>query len=528
MRITSRAKAQHLHDDMAAEQAAGVEDENERRSRRSFVFFGALAAATLIPGTSRAQAPSRKPRPIEKEPVDDATAIVPREGVAAFAEWDSPLSRLVRRVTLGITKAEVARANQLGWQGYLNYQLNYTRINDNATEAFVATKYPLLSQTSDQLFSAPVGDLRNQLTEGTIYRAAFSQRQLYHRMVEFWTDHFNQDLDKVGYPLVADQRDVIRKNALGKFPDLLKASAHSASMMLYLDQSASRNKAPNQNYAREIMELHTLGVDGGYTQTDVSELSRVLTGWTVQARGSFVFNPLIHDWGSKHVLGVTIPAGSPSLGQDGIKEGEQILDVLVNHPSTARFIATKMLRWLLTPDPSETQISTIASVYRATGGDIKAMIRAMLNDSWLPAAPMKLKRPFHYLASALRSTAPTVTTLAPMSFQLTLLGHPIYSWDTPDGFPDKIEYWAGNIVPRWGFATTVSNSSTALVVDTTAYRAGSPDAAVDLIDQNFFGGEMPLVTRTGLLTYIKAGTFTDARVRETIALAISANAFQWY
>ncbi|HMA24131.1 MAG TPA: hypothetical protein VKP00_09050, partial [Gemmatimonadaceae bacterium] len=170
MRITSRAKAQHLRDETVAEQGAGVEDENERRLRRSFVFFGALAAATLIPGTSRAQAPSRKRRPIEKEPIDDAPAIAPREGVAAFAEWDSPLSRLVRRVTLGITKAEVARANQLGWQGYLNYQLNYTRINDDAAEAFVATKYPLLSQTSDQLFSAPVGDLRTQLTEGTIYR----------------------------------------------------------------------------------------------------------------------------------------------------------------------------------------------------------------------------------------------------------------------------------------------------------------------------------------------------------------------
>jgi hypothetical protein len=111
-----------------------------------------------------------------------------------------------------------------------------------------------------------------------------------------------------------------------------------------------------------------------------------------------------------------------------------------------------------------------------------------------------------------------------------VLGHPIFTWDTPDGFPDKIEYWAGNIVPRWGFGTTMSNlnSATTLAVDTTAYRAGSPDAAIDLIDQNFFGGEMPTVTRTGLLSYIKAGTFTDARVRETIALAISANAFQWY
>jgi len=530
MRITTRAKTQHPTLDTPAEQVNDAEGGTERPSRRSFFFFGALAAATLVPKAARAQAPSRKRRIVEKDPIDVAPEVAPTESVAAFAEWDSPLSRLVRRATLGITKAEVARANQLGWQGYLNYQLNYTRINDDAVEGVVAQKYPLLAQTSDLLFSASATDIRNQLTEGTIYRAAFSQRQLYHRMVEFWSDHFNQDLDKVGYLLVADQRDVIRKNALGRFPDLLKASAHSASMMAYLDQSASRNKAPNQNYAREIMELHTLGVDGGYTQNDVAELSRVLTGWTIQGRGTFVFNPAIHDWGSKVVLGVTIPAGSPSLGQDGIKEGEQMLDVLVNHPSTARFIATKMLRWLLTPDPTETQISTIASVYRATGGDIKAMIRAILNDTWLPAAPMKLKRPFHFLASALRSTVPTVTSLSPMNSQLTSLGHPIFSWDTPDGFPDKIEYWAGNIVPRWAFGTTMSNlnSATTLLVDTTTYRAGSPDAAVDLIDQNFFGGEMPLVTRTGLLSYIKAGTFTDARVRETIALAISANAFQWY
>jgi len=531
MRITTRAKAQHQTVHSSAEQATDdVRAASERPSRRSFVFFGALAAATLIPKASRAQAPSRKRRPTEKPPIDEQQAIAPRESVAAFSEWDGSLSRLVRRATLGVTKAEMARATQLGWQGYLNYQLNYTRINDDASEAIVAQKYPLLSQTSDVLFSAPAGDVRNQLVESTIYRAAFSERQLYQRMVEFWSDHFNQDIDKVGYLLVADQRDVIRKNALGKFPDLLKASAHSASMMAYLDQSASRNTAPNQNYAREIMELHTLGVDGGYTQTDVAELSRVLTGWTIQGRGNFIFNPAIHDWGSKTVLGVTIPAGSPSLGQAGIQEGEQMLDVLVNHPSTARFIATKMLRWLLTPDPTATQISTIASVYRATGGDIKAMIRAILNDSWLPAAPMKLKRPFHFLASSLRATAPTVTTLTAMNQQLTTLGHPIFSWDTPDGFPDKIEYWAGNIVPRWGFGTTLSNlnSATTLAVDTTLYRAGSPDAAIDLIDQNFFGGEMPTVTRTGLLTYIKAGTFNDARVRETIALAISANAFQWY
>lgn len=529
MRTASRANSEQPEHDSSTDPAPEGLGPAPRQSRRSFFFFGAVAAATMLPKTSSAQAPRRQ-RPVQPEPLDDFPMMVPNESVAAFAEWDTTLSRLIRRVTLGITPADVTRGKQLGWQGYLNYHLNYTRIKDDALEAFVAQKWPLMSQTSEQLFSADAGQVRNQLQESTIYRAAFSQRQLHERMVEFWSDHFNQDLDKVGYLLVADQRDVIRKHALGKFPDLLKASAHSASMMIYLDQSASRNKAPNQNYVRELMELHTLGVDGGYTQDDVAELARVFTGWTVQGRGTFAFDPLRHDWGAKTVLGVTIPAGSPSLGAAGIDEGEQMLELLVNHPSTARFIATKMLKWLLTPEPSAKQISSIASVYRATGGDIKAMIRAILNDTWLPAAPMKLKRPFHFLASALRSTAPTVGSMTTVNQQLSRLGQPLFGWDTPDGFPDKIEYWAGNIVPRWSFGTTMStfNSAASLIVDTTPYRAGSPDAAIDLIDQNFFGGEMPLTTRTGLLDYLKAGTFNDTRVREAIALAISANAFQWY
>jgi len=143
---------------------------------------------------------------------------------------------------------------------------------------------------------------------------------------------------------------------------------------------------------------------------------------------------------------------------------------------------------------------------------------------------MKLRRPFHFLVASLRSTNPTVTTLTTINGQLNNLGQALFAWDTPDGYPDKIEYWAGNIVPRWGYASVISalNSTTSVAVDTTAYRAGSPDAAVDLIDQNFFGGEMPLVTRNALLTYIKGGTFNDTRVRETLGLAVSANAFQWY
>jgi uncharacterized protein (DUF1800 family) len=534
MRTTTRSGAAVSENTELQDEVRAADSDPEsslaRPSRRSFVFLGALAAAAVLPKTASAQAVRRRRIAPDAPGSEPLAGIQPNEMVGAFAEWDSGGTRLVRRVTLGITSGEVQRVNSMGYQGYLNYQLNSSRIDDTAVENTIAQKWPLMSQTSDTLFSADAGQVQSQLRDSTLYRSAFSQRQLHQRMAEFWSDHFNQDIDKVGYLLVADQRDVIRKNALGKFSDLLKASAHSASMMVYLDQNASRNTAPNQNYAREIMELHTLGVDGGYTQNDVAELSRVLTGWTVQGRGTFVFDPTRHDWGSKTVLGVTIPAGSPSLGQDGIKEGEQMLDVLVNHPSTATFIATKMLRWLLTPNPSATQIAAVASAYRATNGDIKAMVRAILNETWLPASPMKLKRPFHFLASAMRSTNASVTSATTLSNSLTILGQQLFAWATPDGYPDKIEYWAGNILPRWAFATTMSNfnSATTVLLDTTAYRAGSPDAAIDLIDQNFFGGEMPLVTRNGLLTYLKAGTFNDTRVRETLGLALSANAFQWY
>ncbi|HEY4131370.1 MAG TPA: DUF1800 family protein, partial [Gemmatimonadaceae bacterium] len=271
----------------AADAADAADAPEVKKSRRGFLA-GALAA-TLAPAVAHAQqsrtrAPKRSP--VEPRPVlDELGTIQPNQSATAFAEWDTGgLSRLVRRVTQGMTASDAKLASQLGWSGYLEYQLNYNYINDDAFEAQIATRWPLMSQTSAQLATADAAQIKTQLQESTIYRAAFSQRQLYQRMVEFWSDHFNQDVDKVGYLIVADQRDVIRKNALGKFPDLLKASAHSASMLLYLDQNASRKAAPNQNYAREIMELHTLGVDGGYTQDDVAELSRVLTGWTFDSK----------------------------------------------------------------------------------------------------------------------------------------------------------------------------------------------------------------------------------------------------
>ncbi|HVZ50046.1 MAG TPA: DUF1800 domain-containing protein, partial [Gemmatimonadaceae bacterium] len=449
--------------------------------------------------------------------------------IAAPAEWGSAVTRLLRRATLGLTDGDVSAARAVGYQNWLQSQLDYQRIDSTAVDARTSALWPTIDGTPDSLFTVALSTLQGSLQAAWTYRAALSPRQLYERMVEFWSDHFNIDFTKVGYLKVIDDREVIRKHALGRFSDLVTASSKSPAMLAYLDQNVSRVGAPNQNYARELMELHTLGVNGGYTQDDVAELSRVLTGWTLQGRGTFVFNPALHDWGAKTVLGVTIPAGSPALGAAGIQEGEQVIDMLCNHPSTATFISTKLLKWLLTPEPTAAQVRTVAGVFRATKGDLRLVVRAILNEGWVTTAPAKFKRPFHYLVSALRGAQATITTTAGTNNQLVALGQPLYAWETPDGYPDQFDYWSGNLMPRWQYASTLGGSRSGnVIVDTTPYLAGTPDAAVDLINRNFFGGEMDLGTRTALLTYVKGGQFNESRVRETLSLAIASEAFQWY
>src|SRR5581483_1570759 len=391
--------------------AAGDPGVERRRDRRTFLV-GALAGVATLGASRPARAQDRRKKADRETMPADPLAGGVGSAIAAPSAWANPVIWLVRRATLGLSDADVTAAKAMGYQGWLQYQLDYQRIDDSAVDNAVAALWPTTTQDVNTLFSLSQGTVQTAQQAAWVYRAALSKRQLYERMVEFWSDHFNIEFAKVGYLKVVDDREVIRKYALGKFADLVKASSKSAAMMAYLDQNVSRAGAPNQNYARELMELHTLGVNGGYTQDDVAELSRVLTGWTIQGRGTFTFNPALHDWGSKVVMGVAIPAGSPSLGADGIKEGEQIIDFLCNHPSTATFISTKLLKWLLTPEPTQSQINTIAGVFRATGGDLKLVVRAILNQGWVTAAPVKFKRPFHYLVSALRGSNAVITNTA--------------------------------------------------------------------------------------------------------------------
>ncbi len=454
--------------------------------------------------------------------------------VAGTDNWNQSALRLARRLTFGLNPAETQRASKLGYKSYLEYQLNYAALNDSTVESVVGTNYPLLAQPSSALVQANQGTLVNQLTDGMLYRQATSPRQLLERMVEFWNDHFTIYFQKVGYLQIADHRDVIRKNALGNFGTLLKASAHSPAMLAYLDNNVNRNGSPNQNYAREIMELHSLGVDGGYTQNDVAELSRCLTGWTLNAQGAFTFTASQHDFGAKTVLGVSIPARSSSGGQ-GQQDMEDMLTVLIAHPSTATFIATKLLMFFLRPDPSAAQVTAVANAYTKTGGDIKAMLRVVFTESWLMAAPAKFKRPHHLMLSALRGSgaviAPTSTTLSTLRGLLSSMGHVPFAWETPDGYPDRVEYWSGNILPRWNAMTSISTATAGqyAVADTNFTRFGSTAAAiVDTMNTMAFGGEMNQRTRDELTAYLSGGTINTTRIRETLSLAMSSSAFQWY
>ncbi len=257
-----------------------------------------------------------------------------------------------------------------------------------------------------------------ELQAAKVIRAVMSERQLEEIMVDFWFNHFNVFAGKgdVRWYVSAYERDAIRPHALGTFPDLVRATARHPAMLFYLDNWLSarpdfivpagpnrgRNAGLNENYARELMELHTLGVDGGYTQRDVTEVARAFTGWTIdrpQINGRFVFRPLMHDGGEKVVVGHRIPAGG------GQGHGERVIEILTRHPSTARFVATKLVRRFVSDTPPPALIARVAATYTGTGGNIPAMLRVIFESrefSGEDAYRAKIKKPFEFVASAVR------------------------------------------------------------------------------------------------------------------------------
>jgi len=448
-------------------------------------------------------------------------------------------ARLAPLQTINLSTAQIAREYFLPAQMERQRQKK-TQAQDNAADPDPAKRPPPTEAMMNE--RRVVAELDAQ----KILRATYSERQLEQVLTDFWFNHFNVFAGKgpERIMLTEYERDTIRPHVLGSFRDLLGATAHSPAMLFYLDNWMStdpngphpamadgmrprnrgvfgpvrpgrfpmprqaapqpkqaNNKRPtglNENYGRELMELHTLGVDGGYTQKDVVEVARCFTGWTIaQPRqgGGFRFDPRMHDDGEKHVLGHTIKAGG------GEKDGEEVLDILANHPSTARFISTKLARRFVGDDPPPALVDRAAKRFLETHGDLREVVRTIVESPEFFSADAyraKVKSPFEFMVSALRATAADIQGPVGLIRSLQQLGMPLYQVQPPTGYGDTAQTWVntGGLVNRMNFALAlVQNKVQGVSVD---LPTGDVNSARDRLLQSELQGNASEATMTTL------------------------------
>jgi uncharacterized protein (DUF1800 family) len=395
-------------------------------------------------------------------------------------------------------------------------------------------------------------DALGELMQAKILRAAYSERQLEEVLVDFWFNHFNVFSGKgqVRVYLNEYERDAIRPHVLGTFRELLQATAGSPAMLFYLDnwqssapdgaatsamrrrngrvnaQTPRRRGGLNENYARELMELHTLGVEGGYTQKDVQEVARAFTGWTIanpRLGGSFKFEPRMHDDGEKVVLGHRIKPGG------GQKDGEQVLNLLASHPSTAKFIATKLARRFVADEPPPALVERAARRFRDTGGNIREVVRTIVTspEFFAPEAyRAKIKTPFEFVVSAVRATGTEIASAMPLVAAVRNLGMPLYGCQPPTGYADKAEAWvnSGALLNRMNFALSLTSSQQSKRqrggAGPRAMRGnvGAPSVASEALVASALAGELSGATAA---TVAKATTPSQA-----LALVLGSPEFQ--
>ena len=474
-----------------------------------------------------------------------AAALATAPSAATLPSDEKTIVHVLNRIGFGARPGDVERVRQIGLQKYIEQQLHPERLDDRGMDARLANlrTIGLSSRLISTQFEQPLIELRRErkqdtannrkpetsnsgdpdkprdsqlpdpaqqqaqqrandvlleLDEQKLQRAIYSNRQLQEALTDFWFNHFNVDARKGRdrFLLTEYERETIRPNVLGKFRDLLEATAKSPAMLFYLDnwlsadpsgphgnsrrpgfagpargrfapmpvprpaaQANNPRKGLNENYARELMELHTLGVDGGYTQKDVTEVARAFTGWTMEnprQGGAFRFEPRIHDEGSKTVLGHRIKSGG------GMSDGEQVLDILAAHPSTAHFIATKLARRFVSDAPPPALVDRLAARFRETGGDLRAVMMALLTSPEFLAPDAyraKVKTPFDFVVSAVRATGDQIADVRPLVRSLQDLGMPLYQCQPPTGYKDTADAWAntGALVNRMNFALALAS-----------------------------------------------------------------------
>lgn len=490
-------------------------------ARDGWTRRGVVAGATALLALGPTQ-PSAQTSGAEPAGADDP-----------WQNWSSPTNRLVRRVTMGITAPEAAKAARIGFGAYLEEQLNPQNIDDSRVDVEVAARWPRTTWPVTKL-SGLNDDWRtiDQLQQSTIYRAVRSKKQLQERMVEFWRDHFSITTYKVpGAQMVPFMRDVVRPMALSKFPQLLRGVVGHVAMLSYLDNVYNFGDAPNINFARELLELHTVSPASGYTTQDIKNLARIFTGWSVNEgflslgdRGKFQYRPELHSVGDKVVMGHFVPNGQQS-------EGENICAWLGLHPWTAQFLCTKLAKWFLGDSPPASLIQSAVNVYLSTLGDMRAVLRVLLTPETLMAAQPKLKRPFHLVVSSLRSTNAKLKDLNYLKWiQLEALGQVPFTWEPPDGFPDRTEYWAASMRPRLQYCYNLGNDEVWGVTIHPWWKLDTltTDDVVNSLDKALCGGEMSNRDRNSVRHFVQSQPLFEHRVRAAHSIALSSPSFQWY
>ena len=509
-------------------------------------------------------------------PVLIATAIL--RAAQPSTTDDAAIVHVLNRVGFGPAPGEVERVRRIGVPGYIEEQLHPERLADAAMHDRLAGLTTLSSSTADllQQFQQPLAQARRErqrqgavqgnserparrsmpsrevqptlpvveLSQQKLLRAVYSDRQLEEVLTDFWFNHFNVDARKgpVRFMVTEYERDAIRPFVLGRFRDLLGATAKSPAMLFYLDNWMSadpnpqrqpqrmrrglRNVRPqpepanamrrglNENYARELMELHTLGVDGGFTQNDVTEVARAFTGWTIEnprMRGTFRFELRLHAAGVKTVLGHRIDAG-------GVQDGEEVLEILAAHPSTARFISTKLARRFVSDTPPAALVARLSARFTTTRGDLREVMRALLvSPEFLSQSShgTKIKTPFEYVVSAIRASGQALADARPAGHSLQHLGMPLYQCQPPTGYKDTADAWVntGALVNRMNFAVTWSSAESG-----PGQLRGRRQESAASVEDVLAGVPVSDATRT---TIDKAST-----PQQALALALGSPEFQ--
>jgi uncharacterized protein (DUF1800 family) len=511
--------------------------------------LSSMAALLLLSACHAPAAYVATPSPARVPP----TALAPEEQIA----------HVLNRLAYGPSPQDVQAIHQLGLQAWIDGQLSPASIPDDAVEARVQS-FRTLGMTTEQLVEAfpppkqvaermgidlsqPGGkeELRDmlprnerpleiglELFSAKLIRAVESRRQFAEVMTDFWFNHFNVSAEKgaVKWMLVSYERDAIRPHVFGRFRDLLGAVAHHPAMLFYLDnwmsvrdgfvrprdQDGETPRGLNENYARELLELHTLGVDGGYTQQDVREVARAFTGWSIdrpRRGGGFAFHPRAHDPGPKQLLGRTLPGG-------GVDEGERVLDLLASHPSTARFIAGKLCRKLVSDHPPEALVARVADVFLRTGGDLRQVYAAIVSspELWSAGVPGSMtKTPLELAASAIRAVGGRTDGGAPLYRAIERMGEAIYRAQPPTGYPEGSESWvnAGALVTRINFGLLLAQDHIpGTHVDVQRLLApGQAEVVLDRLSGQLLGRKLSDETRRIILRAAAGEAMPDGETR---------------